>query len=226
MKEGFICGRDKVVDMVTLSMKYGCLTFDNTEDGWSQSYIPTIHVNDESKAKSDERITEISLDTKGSVRWSLAINAEEIEDFTFKGTMTFSICILILLPSLFIFLCFILVLTELVAPNLECTDNSGELVPRDEKISMDGWFIIQYSGGKNAPTKFDLNLFWAKNSTRSAKKVDGKGEHLLLKLRTDFDRLTARAANVLSKLPSWCSLFGKSTSPQTLSFLNSLPVNY
>ncbi|KAJ0103362.1 hypothetical protein Patl1_06095 [Pistacia atlantica] len=170
-------------------MEYGCLTYDDTEGGWSQSDIPTIHANDESKV--DERITQVSIDTKDSVRWSLAINAEEIEDFTFK-------------------------------------DDSGELVPRDKKSSMDGWFIIQYSGGKNAPTKFDLNLFWVKNSTRSSQNVDrnSKEDHLLLKLRTDFDRLTPRAENVLSKLPSWCSLFGKSTSPQTLSFLNSLPVNY
>ncbi|XP_031251917.1 endoplasmic reticulum metallopeptidase 1 [Pistacia vera] len=189
MKEGFICGQDKVVDFVTLSMEYGCLTYDDTEGGWSQSDIPTIHANYESKV--DERITQVSIDTKDSVRWSLAINAEEIEDFTFK-------------------------------------DDSGELVPRDKKSSMDGWFIIQYSGGKNAPTMFDLNLFWVKNSTRSSQNVDrnSKEEHLLLKLRTDFDRLTPRVENVLSKLPSWCSLFGKSTSPQTLSFLNSLPVNY
>lgn len=92
-----------------------------------------------------------------------------------------------------------------------------------DKTSLDGWRIIQYSGGKNAPSKFDMNLFWAKNSTQSD-NVDG--EDLLIKLRTDFDRLTPKAEKVLSKLPSWCAVFGKSTSPQTLSFLNSLPVNF
>ena len=29
----------------------------------------------------------VFFDTKGSIRWTLAINADEIEDFTFKGTV-------------------------------------------------------------------------------------------------------------------------------------------
>lgn len=108
MKEGFICGQDKVVDFVTLSMEYGCLTYDDTEGGWSQSDIPTIHVNDESKV--DERITQVSIDTKGSVRWSLAINAEEIEDFTFKGIMYFCQCAPFSFCLAYCSLCFILIL--------------------------------------------------------------------------------------------------------------------
>jgi hypothetical protein len=90
IKEGFICGRDKVVDFVTFSVKYGCWTYDDTESGWSKSDIPTFHVN--SDTKSSERITQVSLDTKGSIRWVLAINTEEIEDFKFKGTMNFNRC--------------------------------------------------------------------------------------------------------------------------------------
>lgn len=107
-------------------------------------------------------------------------------------------------------------------------EDSEELVPQDEKSSVDGWHIIQFSGGKNAPSKFDLALYWVKSSTKSADNVDGQKdeEQPLLKLRTDFDRLTPKTEVVLSKLPPWCSLFGKSTSPQTLSFLNSLPVNF
>jgi hypothetical protein len=100
--------------------------------------------------------------------------------------------------------------------------NSEELVPPGDKSSSDGWHIIQFSGGKNAPTIFDLTLFWKKNSTRSTHKVDGRP---LLKLRTDLDRLTPKTERVLLKLPAWCSLFGKSTSPHTLAFLTSLPVN-
>lgn len=100
--------------------------------------------------------------------------------------------------------------------------NSEELVPLGEKSSADGWHIIQFAGGKNAPTIFDLTLFWNKNSTRSTHKGD---ERPLLKLRTDVDRLTPKTERVLSKLPPWCSLFGKSTSPHTLDFLTSLPVN-
>lgn len=86
IKEGFVCGRDKVIDFVTLSMEYGCLTYDDTDDGWSQSDIPTIHVVSDNKGS--ERITQLSVDTKGSVRWSIAINAKEIEDYTFKGNPT------------------------------------------------------------------------------------------------------------------------------------------
>ncbi|GAY57344.1 hypothetical protein CUMW_178710 [Citrus unshiu] len=196
IKEGFVCGRDNVVDFVTLSMEYGCLTYDGTEGGWSQSDVPTIHVESEgfgimdTKGNDNGRITKVSIDMKGSVRWSLAIDAEEIEDFTFK-------------------------------------EGSEELVPRDEKSGMDGWHIIQFSGGKNAVSKFDLDLYWAKNSTESYHNANRKEKQRpLLKLRTDFDRLTPKTERVLSKLPAWCSLFGKSTSPQTLSFLNSLPVNF
>ncbi|KAL9419093.1 hypothetical protein AB3S75_036945 [Citrus x aurantiifolia] len=196
IKEGFVCGRDNVVDFVTLSMEYGCLTYDGTEGGWSQSDVPTIHVESEgfgvmdTKGNDNGRITKVSIDMKGSVRWSLAIDAEEIEDFTFK-------------------------------------EGSEELVPQDGKSGMDGWHIIQFSGGKNAVSKFDLDLYWAKNSTKSYHNANRKEKQRpLLKLRTDFDRLTPKTERVLSKLPAWCSLFGKSTSPQTLSFLNSLPVNF
>ncbi|KAK3232427.1 hypothetical protein Dsin_004308 [Dipteronia sinensis] len=191
IKEGFECSRKNVIDFVTFSMEYGCLTFNDTESGWSQSDIPTIHVH--SDAKVDEGITQVSIDLKGSIRWILAINAEEIEDFTFKEA-----------------------------------EESEELVPVGDKTSLDGWRIIQYSGGKNAPTKFDMTLIWTKNSTRSTRNVDGQKDeqHLLLKLRTDFNRLTPKVEKILSKLPPWCAVFGKSTSPQTLSFLNSLPVNY
>lgn len=90
IKEGFVCGRDKVVDFVTFSVKYGCWTYDDTKGGWSKSDIPTFHID--SDTKSSERITQISVDTKGSIRWVLAINTEEIEDFKFKGTMNFNRC--------------------------------------------------------------------------------------------------------------------------------------
>ncbi|CAK9136111.1 unnamed protein product [Ilex paraguariensis] len=184
--EGFVCGRDKPLDFVTFSVKYGCWTHNDTGSGWSESDIPTLHV--ESDIKGDCRITEILIDTKASTRWSLAINTEEIEDFRLK-------------------------------------DNS-ELIPLDDKSSTDGWHIIQFSGGKNAPTKFNLTLFWIKNYTQIAHTDDSMTEHLLLKLRTDVDRLTAPAERVLMKLPAWCSLFGKSTSPPTLAFLSSLPVTF
>lgn len=87
---------------------------------------------------------------------------------------------------------------------------------------------MQFSGGKNAPTRFDLTLFWMKNSTRLDHKVEGKREEgtPLLKLRTDMDIVTPKVDRVLSKLPPWCSQFGKSTSPHTFAFLSNLPVNF
>ncbi|XP_057471267.1 uncharacterized protein LOC130760088 isoform X2 [Actinidia eriantha] len=186
--EGFVCSRDKVIDFVTFSVKYGCYTKDGTRSGWSESDIPTLHV--ESDIKADERVTQISINTKVSTRWSLAINSKEIEDFKLK-------------------------------------DNSEELVPLGDKSSADGWHIIQFSGGKNAPKRFDMTLYWVKNYTKSMQEDEQRrDQHLLLKLRTDVDRLTPKAERVVEKLPSWCSQFGKSTSPHTLAFLSSLPVNF
>lgn len=104
-------------------------------------------------------------------------------------------------------------------PEFSDASNSEELISADKKSSVDGWHIIQFSGGKNAPTLFDLTLHWRSGSTHSP-------ESSLLKLRTDVNRLTPVTERILEKLPSWCSLFGKSTSPQTLAFLTNLPVNF
>lgn len=104
------------------------------------------------------------------------------------------------------------------------TENSEELVAvsGDGISSVDGWHIIQFSGGKNAPTKFHLTLFWVKE-----KGMRKEEEEQLLKLRTDVvDKLTPGTEHVLGKLPSWCSQFGKSTSPHNLAFLSSLPVHF
>ncbi|KAK2997025.1 hypothetical protein RJ639_024803 [Escallonia herrerae] len=169
--EGFVCGREKVSDFVTFTVKYSCWTQNDAGSGWSKSDVPALYV--ESDIRGDDRITHVSMDTKSSTRWTLAINTEEIEDFRFK-------------------------------------DSSDELIPVGDKSSADGWHIIQYSGGKNAPTRFNLTLFWVKNYTQD--------RNPLLKLRTDVDRLTPAVERVLMKLPPWCSLFGKSTSPHTLAF--------
>lgn len=183
IKEGFTCGRDKPIDYVTFSVYYGCWTHEDGEDGWDESDIPSLLID--SDVSSNGRITNILIDTKGSTRWSLGINTDEIEDFKFKG--------------------------------------EEELVPVGDKSSVEGWHTIQFSGGKDAPTSFSLTLFWKKNSTRSVQT--NAVPPPLLKLRTDFNRLTPKAKRVISKLPSWCSLFGKSTSPFTLAFLTALPVN-
>lgn len=106
--------------------------------------------------------------------------------------------------------------------------NSEEVVPEDTKTNIDGWHIIQFSGGKDAPTKFHLNLFWLSNATAPSTTDYSHAEKapLLLKLRTDVNRVTPKTERVLDKLPPWCTPFGKSTSPYTLAFLTSLPVNF
>jgi hypothetical protein len=82
--ESFVCGKDKPIDFVTFSVKYGCRTYNDTTSGWSEADIPTMHV--ESDTKENERITQVSINTKESVRWVLAINTKEIEDFKLTGT--------------------------------------------------------------------------------------------------------------------------------------------
>ncbi|KAK6144774.1 hypothetical protein DH2020_021594 [Rehmannia glutinosa] len=109
---------------------------------------------------------------------------------------------------------------------LKDAESSEELIPLGEKSTVDGWHTIQFSGGKKAPTKFNLSLYWFENSTQTTTNEGGKNEHLLLKLRTDVDKLTPPVKTVLEKLPPWCSLFGKSTSPHTLAFLSSLPISF
>ncbi|KAK4345465.1 hypothetical protein RND71_035641 [Anisodus tanguticus] len=185
--EGFTCGTDKPLDFVTFSVKYGCWSDKNANIGWHESDIPLIRV--ENDTKGDNRVTHVSIDTKVSTRWTLGINADEVEDFQLK-------------------------------------DGPEELVPIGDKSNVDGWHIIQFSGGKKAPRKFSLTLFWADNHTHKSHKKDSNTEQPLLKLRTDVDRITSPTETVLGKLPQWCSLFGKSTSPLTLAFLSSLPINF
>lgn len=92
------------------------------------------------------------------------------------------------------------------------------MIGRGEKSSgEEGWHQIQFSGGKKAPTRFVLKLYQKKDDER--KKI----QRPVLKLRTDFDRVTPQVQRILERLPSYCSMFGKSTSPFTLSFLASLP---
>ncbi|PNX58768.1 endoplasmic reticulum metallopeptidase 1-like protein, partial [Trifolium pratense] len=187
INENFVCGKDKPIDFVTFSVKYGCWTYNDTMSGWSEADIPTIHVK--SDTKENERITQVSIDTKESVRWVLAINTKEIEDFKFTDARSSE---------------------ELIS----------EDISEDKKSSVDDWHIIQFSGGKNAPRLFDLTLYWKSGSAQSTDNGS------LLKLRTDVNRLTPITERVLEKLPRWCSLFGKSTSPHTLAFLRNLPVNF
>ena len=98
IKKGFVCGRHKVVDFVTFSIKYGCLTFDETEGRWNEYDIPTLDVVNDTDG--DKRITQVAIDTKRSIRWFLAINTEEIEDFMFTGIMKFAHFVILVIFSL------------------------------------------------------------------------------------------------------------------------------
>ncbi|XP_074294566.1 uncharacterized protein LOC141622432 isoform X2 [Silene latifolia] len=189
INESFECGRQKPVDFVTFSMKYGCWTSNDFESGWNPSEIPALKIKHDSKV--DERVTEVSIDTKGSTRWSLAVNTDLIADFEFR-----------------------------------VSGDEEKLVPAGEKSSIGGWHVIQFSGGRNAPRKFDLTLEWVKNATHSSGQTSEDKKKYLVKLRTDIDRVTPQVERVLKKLPSWCSLFGKSTSPFTLAFLSAIPIEF
>ncbi|PKU61337.1 hypothetical protein MA16_Dca028407 [Dendrobium catenatum] len=83
--EGFDCGRKNSLDFVSFTVKYGCLSFKDTDAGWSKSEIPSLDV--ESDSSVDSRITRVLVDTKHSKRWSLAINTELISDFSFEGNI-------------------------------------------------------------------------------------------------------------------------------------------
>ncbi|KAK8951148.1 hypothetical protein KSP39_PZI004709 [Platanthera zijinensis] len=187
--EGFDCGRETVVDFVSFTMKYGCLSFKDTDAGWSKLDIPSLDVERDSSVGS--RMTRVLINTKHSKRWSLAINTELISDFSIEV-------------------------------------DSDEVVPAGEKSGVNGRHIIQFSGGKESPTRFHLNLIWKNNTIQQSNQTRDRSwsSPFLLKLRTDVNRITPKAARVLEKLPRWCSLFGKSTAPYTLSFLTSLPVDF
>ncbi|KAJ3680230.1 hypothetical protein LUZ60_016508 [Juncus effusus] len=184
--EDFTCSRNSTVDFVTFSVNYGCLSYRNSKSGWSDSEIPVLEVEKDSRI--DGRETVVLIDTKFSTRWVLAINKEQIDDFTFHV-------------------------------------GNEELVSIGDKTEQDGWHIIQFAGGKNSPTKFKINLFWSDNSAKNNNN-SSKENPLLLKLRTDVNKITPKVESVFSKFPKWCSEFGKSTSPYNLAFFASLPVDF
>ncbi|XP_037480021.1 endoplasmic reticulum metallopeptidase 1-like [Triticum dicoccoides] len=79
--EEFSCGRNMTIDFATFTMMYGCRSYKWSNIGWSKSEVPMLHVESDSST-DDARRTIVSIDTKSSTRWSLAINKQEIDDFT------------------------------------------------------------------------------------------------------------------------------------------------
>lgn len=82
--EGFVCGRENATDFVTFTASYSCRTKSDSANGWSKSDIPTLNI--ESDSRTDERLTQVTIDTRVSTRWTLAINTNKIEDFRLKGS--------------------------------------------------------------------------------------------------------------------------------------------
>lgn len=80
--EGFVCGRENSTDFVTFTTSYSCRT---KADSVNKLDVPTLNV--ETDSKTDERLTQVTIDTKVSTRWSLAINTNRIQDFRLKGTV-------------------------------------------------------------------------------------------------------------------------------------------
>ena len=74
------------VDFVTFTVKYGCRSYKRSNTGWSKSEVPVLHVESDYEAH-DARMTVVSVDTKSSTRWSLAINMHEVDDFTVQGEL-------------------------------------------------------------------------------------------------------------------------------------------
>ncbi|KAL9661059.1 hypothetical protein QQ045_025878 [Rhodiola kirilowii] len=99
-----------------------------------------------------------------------------------------------------------------------------DIIPFGKKSSVDGWHTIQFSGGKNSPTKFEMTLELVKSSGTNEEVAKTEAQRPLLKLRTDFNRVTPKVREVLDELPPWCVQFGKSTSPFNLAFLADLSV--
>ncbi|CAD6215357.1 unnamed protein product [Miscanthus lutarioriparius] len=105
--------------------------------------------------------------------------------------------------------------------------DSEKIVLLGDKSEIDGWHTIQFAGGKNSPTKFQLTLYWSNKATEASQREAKQAAEVpfLVKLRTDVNRVTPQVARVLEKLPRWCTPFGKSTSPHTLAFLTALRVD-
>lgn len=93
------------------------------------------------------------------------------------------------------------------------------LVPAARIVGDRGWHHIQFVTDDQGPHNFVLKLEWVQdNRPRNDLGLD------LIKVRTDVNVSTPEVAAVLERLPN-CSLFGKSTSPYTLAYLDKITVN-
>ncbi|CAH9055150.1 unnamed protein product [Cuscuta epithymum] len=109
--------------------------------------------------------------------------------------------------------------------DFQLEDGEGELISLGEKNILDGWHLVQFAGGRNAPREFKLTLYWRKmkKSWAGEKRFNEDG-NLLLKLRVDYDQQTPEMDMVFKKLPRWVSQLGKSTLPFALAYYQTISV--
>ncbi|KAL2653870.1 hypothetical protein R1flu_021998 [Riccia fluitans] len=113
--------------------------------------------------------------------------------------------------------------TAVEAFKLVTSSGRQVLVPAGTIVGVNGWHKLQYSSGnREGPNEFYMTLYWYPNETSDG--VERNRDTLVLKLRTDVNHVTPELDRVLSRLPAWCSLFGKSTSPYPLAYLAELKV--
>ncbi|MCO5571575.1 hypothetical protein L7F22_025319 [Adiantum nelumboides] len=193
-EEGFACEKGVPIDMVTHVINYGCTSF--TGQDWEENHLsehPTLELEEEREVKG-ERLATFQLNVQAARRWVMAINTTSLESFQLDAIK----------------------------------GASGEkevLASRQAPESVDGWHVIQFVTDQDGPSSFELSLSWSNLTSLSWQSGLRETWHksALLKLRTDVNKTTFKLRRTLEKLPSWVSLFGKSTSPYPLAYLITFP---
>jgi hypothetical protein len=111
--------------------------------------------------------------------------------------------------------------TAILAFKLKTVPARKVLVAGGAIVGVEGWHNVQYVTDAEGPSDFELTLLWHSRFREEPSLIMGS-ETLLLKLRTDANVVTDDLAVVLEKLPAWCVLFGKSTSPYPMAYLSNL----
>ncbi|KAL3685909.1 hypothetical protein R1sor_003931 [Riccia sorocarpa] len=105
---------------------------------------------------------------------------------------------------------------------LETSSDRQVLVPGGKIFGVNGWHNLQYCSGKpTGPDDFYLTLYWHPEEV-SDKVVERSRDIQVLRLRTDVNHITPEFDKLVTKLPAWCTLFGKSTGPYPLAYLAEL----
>ncbi|KAI5081712.1 hypothetical protein GOP47_0001455 [Adiantum capillus-veneris] len=193
-EEGFVCERGVAIDMVTHVIKYGCTSFTDLDREESHlTEYPMLELQEEKEMKG-ERVAIFRLNAQAARRWVMAINTTDLKSFQLDAIKG--------------------------APG-----EKEVLALRQAPESVDGWHIMQFVTNQDGPSNFELSLTWSGLTSVSGQNHlrETSYKSMLLKLRTDVNKTTSKLKRTLEKLPSWVSLFGKSTSPYPLSYLITFP---